>query len=77
MVSFWRGDEITTYDDSVFFEKSVKISILQRDHWKMITDYKFNTTDSLDAIMATILLDEMKFEPHTQGESKGDKTVKL
>ena len=44
-----NGKKITIKGDKLVFKESGRIFTLRGDVLKMITDYKFNTTDSPDA----------------------------
>ena len=70
------GEKVTIYEDKLLFKNSGKFFTLRCDVLKMVTDYKFKTTDSLDAKLIINILDEMHFDFHSRGKSLRDRTLR-
>ena len=70
-----NGEKVTIYDDKLVFKTSGKIFTLRGDVLKMITDYKFITTDSRDAKLIIDFMEEMHFDIHPRGKSLVDKNL--
>ena len=51
----------TIYDEKLVFKNNRKIFSLRGDVLKMITNYKFNKTDSPDAKLIIDFVDEVRF----------------
>jgi len=69
-----NGEKVTIYNDELVFSESGKIFTLRGDVLKMLTDYKFDTTDSPDAKVNIDIMDEMHFDIHARGKSLRDET---
>ena len=55
-----NGEKATKYDDKLIFRKIGKNFTFRGDVLKLITDYKFDTTDSPDAKLITDFKDEIR-----------------
>ena len=68
-------EKVTIYDDKSVFKNRGKVFNFRGDVLKLLTDYRFITTDSQDAKLIVGIMDEMHFDIHAQGKSLGDKTL--
>ena len=66
---------ITLYDDEILFEISGKSFTWRGDVKKMITDYKFITTDSSEAKLQIDFRDEIVLDKHSRGTSLSDRDL--
>ena len=64
-----NGEKVAIYDDKLVFKKNGKIFTLRGYVLKMITEYKFNTTESPDAKLIIDITDEMHFVTNSRGKS--------
>ena len=71
-----NGEKVTTCDDKLVFKNSGKNFTLKGEDLKMISDYKFITTDSWDAKLIIDSLDEIRFDIHALGESLREKNFR-
>ena len=70
-----RGEKFTIYDDKLVFKNSGKIFTLRSDVLKMIINYKLKTTDSPDAKLVILIMDEMYFDIPSLGKSLRDRNL--
>ena len=68
-------ETIAVYVKRKVFQISGKIFTLNSDRPKMITDYNFRTTGSLDAKTFVGFLDEMRSDKHAPGKSVENRNV--
>ena len=64
-----NGEKVTNFDNKLVFKNSGKNFTLRGDALKMITDYKFKTTDSPDAKLIIDMMDEIFFDIRSLGKS--------
>ena len=70
-----NGEKVAIYDDKLVFEINGRIFTWKGDVLIMITDYKFNTTDSPDAKLINDFTDEIHFDQHARGKNVRDKNL--
>ena len=68
-----NGEKVTIYNHKSIFKKSGKVFTLRGDFLKLITEYKFNTTDSPDTKLIIDFMDEISFDIHARGKSLRDR----
>ena len=67
--------KLSIFGDKFIFKDSGKIFTWRGDVPKMITDFKFNTTHSMDAKLIIHFMYEMCFDIHTRGKSLKDRIL--
>ena len=70
-----KDEKVTIYDNKLGFKNSGKFFILRGFVLKMITVFKFITTDSPDANLILDFLDGIRFDTHTRSKSLRDRNV--
>ena len=68
-----NGEKDTKYNHKLVFKKSGKVFTLRGDFLKLITEYKFNTTDSRDTKLIIDFMHEISFDIHARGKSLRDR----
>ena len=64
-----NAEKITIYGDNLVFKNYGKSFTLRGDVLKMITDFKFETSDLPDAKLIIDFRDEIRFDIHGRGKS--------
>ena len=70
-----NGEKVTIYDNKIVFKKSGKTFTLRGDVLKMITDYKYNTTDPPDAKIIINIMVKTHSNIHAKGKIPRDRNL--
>ena len=70
-----NGEKVTLYDDNLVCKTNGKTFTLRGDVLKMITGYKFNTTNSPDAKLNIDIMDEIQIIIHSCVKNLRDKNL--